>query len=440
MHNFKKSVLFLVLAVFSCKLPEKSPSPYDQKHPSEIVSDQEISEPKASYDFLESRDLSTPKSRKEKTKVALFLPFSGKNKELGWHLYNSAILSLFDNDLNNNIELVLIDSKDTPQEAAKSFKEIVKQNIKIVIGPVFSQSVEAIENDVKNNNIVAISLSNNPKLVGKTSDKGGVFLAGLMPEAQVEKLVSYAISQNKKSFSIIAPNNQYGLIMTDLIKKFAKAKDGTFITSEFYNSNSKDFSDIAKRVTKAFKVPARLAEGGGNKLQKNSVVKDSDRIYAKIIFIPESGKTLSRIVEEINVQNEDERDFQLVGSSQWDDITTLADRNLIGSWFVAPENDKFRTFEKSYYQNFDRFPPRISAIIYDSVAVVADLAEKKKDSSLEMSDFTTYSVWPKNGFQGIDGLFRFLPNGLVQRNLAMLQVNPNRFETIDKPVEKFLRY
>jgi branched-chain amino acid transport system substrate-binding protein len=433
---FKKSALFLALFLFACKVHQDDKT--TARKPVVAPQEQEVLAPKANFDFLETRDLNVLNSHKEKTKIALFLPFSGKNKELGWHLYNSAVLSLFDNDLNNNLELVLIDSGETPQEAAKAFKEVVKQNIKIVVGPVFSTSVEAIEQDVKDNNIVAISLSNNPKLVNKTTQQGGIFLAGIMPEAQIEKIVTYAIDQQKASFAVIAPNNQYGLIMTDLLKKTAKRKDAEFITSEFYEANAKDFKGIAQRIVSAFKVPSHLAQG--NKPKKDLALKDSDRIYPKIIFIPESGKLLPKILEEIKAANTDEREFQIVGSSQWDDVSTLTDPNLVGAWISAPENNKFHTFEQSYFQTYNKFPPRITSIVYDSVAVISDLVEKKQGVKLEISDFTAYSTWPKNGFQGIDGLFRFLPNGLVQRNLAMLQVKKDRFETIDNPIEKFPRY
>lgn len=437
--RFTKSALVLTLFLFACHVPqEQETAPVLVPEPSSKAV--ELETKKSKQNLFESRDLQTIKSDKQKIKVALFLPFSGKNKELGWQLFNAATLSLFDNDLNNNIELVLIDSKDTPQEATKAFKEVVRQNIKIVIGPVFSGLVEAIEKDVKDNNIVAISLSNNPKLVGKTTAKSAIFLAGIMPESQIEKIVSYAVGQEKTSFSIIAPNNQYGLIVTDLLKSTVKKKDGSFISSEFYENNNKDFDKIASRIINAFKVPSRLAEGGGNKPKKDVVVRESDRIYSQIIVVPESGKTLSKIAEALKNQNKDERDFQIVGTSQWDDNYTLTDPNLLNSWFAAPENSKFRSFERAYNQTFNKTPPRMASIAYDLVAVISDLTQKQNGATLTINDFTAYSVWPKNGFEGIDGLFRFLPNGLVQRNLAILEVRRNEFETLDKPVERFLRY
>jgi ABC-type branched-subunit amino acid transport system substrate-binding protein len=328
----------------------------------------------------------------------------------------------------------LIDSKDTPQEAATAFKEVINRKIKIVIGPVFSTLVEAIEKDAKKNQITVISLSNNPELSGKINDDGGVFIAGMLLETQIDKIVSYALEQGKFSFAIIAPNNQYGNTVTATFKKIVKNRDGNFITSEFYQPNDPNLDRTVKRLISSFSVPERF------KLRKEALANDSLRTYPQIIFIPESGKILSKIVASIKKQNTDERDFQIIGTNQWDDISTFNDRNLVGAWFATSENEKFRNFEKIYYQSYNKFPPRISSIVYDSVAAISSLIDSKKGQLPVISNFTNYGDSPKNGFEGIDGLFRFLPNGLVQRNLAVLQVGYGRFETISKPTEKFLKY
>lgn len=426
----KKFSLLLVLFLFGCQSLTKKPEV------AQPLSEEALTQ---THQQFESRDLITQKVNEKKVQVALFFPFSGKNKELGWSLFNSATLSLFENDLNHNIELVLIDSKDTAQESSKAFKEIINRKIKVVIGPIFSSSIEAIAQDAKDNNIAVISLSNNQQLMGKINKDGGIFLAGMMPEIQIDKIVNYAMDRGKFSFAVIAPNNQYGKTITDLFKKIVRNRDGNFITSEFYDSNSKDLDRVVERVINSFSVPSRLT-AGKNKLKKDAVINESDHIYPQVILIPESGKFLSKIVASIKKQNIDERDFQIVGTNQWDDVSTLNDSNLIGAWFASPENEKFRNFEKAFYQTYSRFPPRISSIAYDTVAVVAELVDRKKGKTPMIEDFTNYNNPPKNGFEGIDGLFRFLPNGLVQRNLAVLGVGSGRFETLEKPVEQFLKY
>lgn len=430
--SLQKSQIFLLLFLFGCQSLDLKLANSDPYNEPDFITHR-------SNNQFESRSLKTLKMNKKKIKVALFLPFSGKHKELGWHLFNAATMSLFDNDLNNSIELVLIDSKDTPQDAKRAFKEIVRQNIKIVIGPVFTRSINAIKDDVEDHDIVALSLSNNQKLMGKVTNDSGIFLSGLLPESQIEKIVSFAISQKKTNFAIIAPNNQYGITMAKLLKKVVKSRDGNFVTSEFYRSNGRNLNRAVKRTINSFTVPSHLAEGRGNKLPKDFVVKESDKSYPQVILIPESGRHLSRVVTSIKNQNKIEREFQLVGTSQWDDISTLNNPKLVGSWFVAPESVNFTKFEKRYYNNFEKFPPRISSIAYDSVIAVAKLIERNSGRNVELEDFINYKS-AKNGFEGIDGLFRYLPNGLVQRNLAVLQVDEGEFTTIDKPAEKFLNY
>lgn len=422
-----KKFLLLLMLVSSCQnlieQPKKLPQVYKESPAQELPQN---------HQQFESRELITDKSMQKKVQVAMFLPFSGKNKDLGWSLFNAASISLFENDLGHNIELVLIDAKDTPQEAQKAFAEIVERQIKIVIGPVFSQTIEAIEALAKNNKITVISLSNNQQLIGKTNSEGGIFLAGVTPEAQIDKIVGYAMDKGKFSFSIIAPNNQYGNTITNLFKQVVKRRDGVFVTSEFYDSSAKDLDRVVDRTINAFVVSSRT--------KKKDVVAESDRTYSQVIMIPESGKILSKIVAAIKEKNIDERDFQIIGTNQWDDASTLSDYNLIGAWFAAAESEKFRIFEKKFYQTFNKFPPRISSITYDLVAATAQLVEIKKGQTPTIADFIGVDLSPKNGFVGIDGIFRFLPNGLVQRNLAVLKVGNARFDTAEKPVEKFLRY
>ena len=44
------------------------------------------------------------------------------------------------------------------------------------------------------------------------------------------------------------------------------------------------------------------------------------------------------------------------------------------------------------------------------------------------------------GFEGINGKFRFLTNGLVERRLAIIKIIDGRFEIIDYNDEPFLKY
>ena len=78
----------------------------------------------------------------DKIQIAVMLPISGKYQELGQVLMNSVAMSLFHNHRKKNIELIFFDTKGNRFGAKKAIKEVVKKNIKLIIGPVFSSLMD----------------------------------------------------------------------------------------------------------------------------------------------------------------------------------------------------------------------------------------------------------------------------------------------------------
>ena len=428
--NLKKILLFLFLTIL-CSCGNLYLLPKNNQQNTNILQNNTAlpkkDTPKQTAKHLETYNLNNiGNNLPEKIKVAVFLPFSGKNKDLAQNIANATVLSLFENDRFHKIELVFIDSKETTAEQQQAFQEIINRNIKLVIGPIYSNNITAIENMAKEYAVTVISLSNNVAMLGKIfNNGGGIFIAGILPETQTEQIVNFAINQNKSNFAILAPNNQYGKLITEYLKKFTKARSANFITAEFYN-NEKDLEKSADRLVNAFSLSIIP--------KKDQIINEEDKNYPQIILIPESGKILSKAVSTINSKNIKELDFKIVGTSQWDDPTTLNDSNLFGSWFVSSEPKKFQAFEKEYQQTFKNFPNRISSIAYDSILAISDLAQYN-------NNITAHDLIAKTkGFEGVDGLFRFLPNGAVQRNLAILQVGISNFEVVEPASKKFLNY
>ena len=365
----------------------------------------------------------------KKIRIATLLPISGKDKEIGTSILNSIILSLFENDHNNDLELVVFDNKGNPDDTKKAINNIISQNIKIVIGPIFSSNVESISEIAYQNNLTILSLSNNQNL----ANKKGIFLMGFLPEQQIERLTSYSISTGNNNISIIAPNNQYGFKFSAILKEMVNRKDGNLVSSQFYLNSNKDLERAVAKTLNSYLVSPQAAN------TKTKDLQPEDKIYSNTIFIPESGIILSKINDLIRKLNTSERPIQIIGSSNWDDISTLNDPNLIGGWFVSAAPAKYSDFEKRYYRTYNKFPPRISSIGYDAVLALLEVIKSSTKRDLLPTDLINYQS-SKNGFDGIDGLFRFLPNGLVQRNFAILQIGNGKFEMIDSPNTMFFKY
>ncbi len=407
--TIKILAIFLVFFVFSCESIQNT-----TKH-TENLSDGKLKK--------EAPSLNDQNKNYQTIKIALLLPITGKNKDLGQALYNTAVMSLFDNDKMGKIELFLFDSKEDPKDCVLAANDIIKKDIKIIVGPVFSDCLEAIAPLAKQDNLAVISLSNNQKFSNHT----GIFLAGFFVEEQIDRSVSYSILRGKKNFAAILPNNQYGLAFSRLLKENVKIKGGNYILEEFYQPNDKNLANLVNKIINS-SATSSSSNGAG------------DKIYPQVIFIPEAGKNSAKIVSLIKDASNTQR-FEIVGSSNWDDIATLNNPNLVGSWFSGPEYQKFDQFEKNYYQIYSKFPPRISSIIYDIVAVISEITNRNQDKIPEFKDFIFYDQnLTRNGFRGIDGLFRFLENGLVQRNLAIIEVGNGTFYTLDKPLDQFVDY
>ncbi len=432
-----KNFLFIILTsiiLSSCK------SSSDLFIDRQIPSQQEARHPYESQGNFSVKELDTIYANKKKTKIALFLPFTGKHEDLGWSVYNSALMSLFDNDKNHNLELVLIDSKDNPVEASTAIREVINRDIKIIIGPIFSNFVLATHKNIMRNSIKAISLSNNRDLQGFIDDESAIFISGFLPSQEIDRIVSFALSQQKSNFAILSPNNSYGIEVSKLLQIAIKERDANIIQSELYERNSESLKKSVKRIVNAFKVSSDLAEGGGNKLEEDFRIKEDDKNYAQVIFVPESSKNLQLIAKLIKKYNTSERNIIIAGIGSWDDSSSLNNSNLDGVWFAAPIQNRYKKFEKEYYRKFSYNPPRIASIAYDSIAAIAQIIDKSEGKKISTEDFTQFKHEDEVGFDGIDGKFRYLENGLVQRNLAILTIENGEFEILDPPKERFLIY
>lgn len=367
---------------------------------------------------------------KKRVKVGVLLPLSGNNKELGQSVLNSVILSLFENDQDDNLELVVFDSKGQIKAAKKSMQQIIDRKIKIVIGPIFSNEVEAISSIAQDNNIIVLSLSSNQDLANKKN----IFLMGFSPEQQSKRIINYAVDKGKGNFAIITANNKYSIKFASTLKEIIKATNGNLISGNFYFNNNKDLEKASKKAVDSYVISSRLT------YKNQSDIKDGDKIYANVILIPESGPEsgvrLSKITSAINKANINRRDIQIIGSINWDDMAALNDPNLDGEWFVATNPNKYKNFERSYHKVYGQFPFRISSIGYDAIDVVSRVIKQSSAQELSAKDLINYQS-PSNGFDGIDGLFRFLPNGTTQRNFTILQAGNGEFEVIDIPATMF---
>ena len=338
----------------------------------------------------------------QSTKVALLLPLSGPNADLGKTMLEAAQLALFTTG-SNRLTLIPRDTTGTADGAANAAKSVIADGAKLILGPLIADDVDAVKPIAQAANVNIIAFATKTQVAG-----GNVFLMGFLPRQEVAREVSYAQNQGLKRFAALAPNTPYGHLMGDSLNQIA-GSGGTSVTRvEYFDPSAPDVTASIKHLLPA---SAAITQGGAAPAGGN--------LPFDALLLPEGGDQLKQIAGQLKTAGVDSTTTRFLGSGLWDDSSIVGDPDLTGGWFAASPPDVRHDFEGRFEKAYGHPPPRLASLAFDAAALAAVLA--KSDSP---DPFSAQAIQNPNGFTGVDGLFRFGSDGLVQRGLAVLEVDP----------------
>ena len=149
------------------------------------------------------------------------------------------------------------------------------------------------------------------------------------------------------------------------------------------------------------------------------------------LLLPLGGDQLKQTARQIKAAGAGADKVQLLGSGLWDDASTAGEPALYGGWFAASPLDQRRAFESRFQATYGRSPPRLASLAFDAAALAAVLSKRERDP------FSREAILNPSGFTGVDGLFRFTDQGLVQRGLAVLEVTPEGTRLVSPAPQSF---
>ena len=374
-------------------------------------------------------------------KVGLLLPLSGGRGAVGQSILNAAQLALFDL-AGERFTLVVRDTRGTPEGAAVAARSALAADVSIILGPLFSTSVEAVKPVVLQANLPLITFSNNTAVADPQT-----FVMGVTPRTQVDRVVDYAVARGLQRFAVLAPESPYG---SSVVQSFQEAvfRNGVELSRVvFFDPQAQDISAEVRALADYDQRSAALEE------QKRSLEARSDeaaqRALARLkgietlgppafdtILIPAGGRQLLSVAPLLAYYDVDPGEVRFLGTALWDDPSLRNEPSLQGAWFPAPPPALWRTFSNRYRQTYGQRPPRVASLGYDAVALAAVL-ERRATAEGAFVAYTVDRITQPVGFSGIDGIFRFLANGQVQRGLAVLTVEPESFVELDPAPQSF---
>lgn len=354
-------------------------------------------------------------------KVALLVPLSGKQADLGQAMLQAAQLALFDAGYES-FELMPRDSGDTPDSAVKAAQSALDDGAQLLLGPVFSSSVSAVKPLAASRNVSMIAFSTDWTLAG-----GNTFIMGFLPFGQVQRTLEYAASLGLRRIGILAPDNAYGNAVLAAYNAAAYKLGFITVDSVRYPESQTDLSDIVRRFARYDERMARRAN-------------ETDPLPPPpfdAVLMPVGGERARTIGALLSYYELPPQTVRRLGTGLWDDPALAADKSLAGGLFAAPAPDQRRGFEKRYVDSYGPRPPRLASLAYDATALSAVLARSGYERGGRQPAFDRYSLSNPNGFAGIDGVFRFRPDGLVERGLAVQEFRNGRIEVVSPAPQTF---
>jgi ABC-type branched-subunit amino acid transport system substrate-binding protein len=337
-------------------------------------------------------------------RIALVLPLTAQGNAglAAQSMKNAAEMALAEFKVSN-VQLLVKDDGGSPQGAQSAAQQAISEGAEIIVGPLFAQSVSAAGQVARSRNIPIIAFSTDASVAAR-----GVYLLSFLPETDVRRVVSYAASRGKRSFAALMPDNAYGTVVEAAFQQEVARHGGRVVVLEKYPHDANRTAEAVRRV----------AQAAGQ---------------IESIFIPDSPDTVPQIAQALAANGVDFKRVQLLGTGLWGDDTRIsAEKLLDGGWYPAPDQAGFRNFSGRYRARYGQDPVRTATLAYDAVALVAALVKTQG-----MQRFSEQVLTNPSGFAGIDGVFRFRPEGTNERGLAVLRVTPSGAQVISPAPKSF---
>jgi ABC-type branched-subunit amino acid transport system substrate-binding protein len=335
--------------------------------------------------------------------VGIILPFSSTSpstRALATAMMRAAELALFDAN-NRDILLITADDTGTPQDATDAAQKLLAQGAEIIVGPLFSQSVAAVAPLARDRGVPLIAFSTDASVAGN-----GVYLLSFMPQNEVKRVIGYAASQGRSAFGALIPQTAYGDVVAKAFSDSVAAANKRVVDVERFSPSAGAIVDPAAAIAKA---------------------------QPDAVLIAQGGTLLRGIAPALEFDGLDHTKVKFLGTGLWDDPSIGREPLLEGGWFAAPDPDMDAAFVAKYRSAFGAPPPQLAALSFDAITLVAALA-----GGQPYHRFTQAALNDPNGFAGVDGIFRFAPDGTIERGLAVLGVAPGGvFEIVDPAPRTF---
>ena len=404
------------LALAACSTTPPPPPPVE---PEPVIEPEPEPKPEPEPERPEPTGLIPPHMQgRDLARVAVLLPFSAENsgaRAEALRLLRAAELALFER-AGGDLLMIPKDTQGTPEGARSAARAAAGDGADLILGPLFGPAAAAAADVARQADIPVIAFTTDTTVAGD-----GVYLMSFPPEIEVERIVEYASRQGVERFAYLGPQDRYGMAVYNALEEDAALNGGYVSADAFYTGDVEAMARASARLAHGVFEPLTPEEA--LELRRSEWVPDPEAAFQAVI-LPEGGTRLRSLGPLLISQNVDPLVVRFLGTGLWNDPELLREPALHGGWFAGPDRAARERFEAGYADAYGSAPSRIASLAYDAMALAAHLDGGERGFSRE-------AIEEEQGFLGADGLFRFHADGLIERGLAIYEIQPRGLREIE---------
>lgn len=334
-------------------------------------------------------------------RVALLLPLTGDAAAVGTSMAHGAELAMDfiaqNASINDNITLVLKDTGSSAQAAAAAAQQAIGEGASLILGPLRADQVTAAGGVARSGGIPLIGFSNN-----SGAAQPGVYLLNVLPESEAKRSLGYARSIGKRAYAGLFPTSEYGRIQQAAFTQAASELGLRVVGVYSFGS-----LDEAKSVVAQL---APIMQGG----------------QIDTLFLPDraTAPSFGVLFEEAKIPG---GAIQIIGSADWNgDQNIMNTPWLAGGLYPAVDDAGYQALLPLYQQKFGGKPHPFVTLAYTGV-VLANVSSL----SLGTPRYDRAQLTTAGGFNGRDGVFRFLSDGRSEYALVIKKVTIGGAQLVD---------
>ncbi|RYE06232.1 MAG: penicillin-binding protein activator [Rickettsiaceae bacterium] len=238
------------------------------------------------------------------SEVAILMPLSGPEGVLGQQ-YDELIKIGLSEGARTDLKITSYDGSDSAK-VLQAMEEIVARKTKIILGPINSPLTKLIAGRALEQDMVIISLSNDPTLADRQ-----LFVFGHAPLRQLYRMLDYIFAQNHQNIITLLPAGYHSQEVNQIIQNGTIENNATLVRTELYLSSPES-------INKAVNIISDTVD---------NINESADNTSKPVIYIADDKKNLSLVLDSISKYNLDKKAV-IVGDNRIDNSNNK-DVNLL---------------------------------------------------------------------------------------------------------------